>query len=73
MFFWWTLVHFFREHGSLSHTNFFMPHNSSQHKDIDSICEEAWQLHCPKTNPWIHHACGVKGCQEGIVTIFYPL
>ena len=64
--FLWVLVNVLQNEGKLATTNFYTPHNTSHRKDIDSIADEAWQLLCSKTSPWVHHVWNKKGCAEGM-------
>ena len=55
--FLWTLVQFFKEKGLLNVQDFATASNASQRKDLDTLCEDAWNHICSATNPWIHHKC----------------
>lgn len=44
--FLWTLVQFFKEKGLLNVQDFATASNASQRKDLDTLCEDAWNHIC---------------------------
>ena len=64
--FLYTLVCFYRDRNQLEDVDFATASLPSQRKDLDMLCDRAWELISRSTNPWIHHKCQTLGCSEGI-------
>ena len=60
------LVNFFADRDELESTNFYTEVDASQRKDIEQLCNMAWDKITDETNPWVHHECKIKGCSEGM-------
>ena len=63
--FLYRLVTYHSDNGDLISTNFATDVGPSQRKDVDELCRQAWEKISSHTNPWVHHQCKKKGCEEG--------
>ena len=68
--FLYTLVYFFCDSNQFDSISFATNSSPSQRKDLDFLCDQAWEVISQATNPWIHHKCHILGCSEGMLLSF---
>ena len=71
--FLYTIVCFYHRRQQLDEINFSTASLPSQRKDLDVLCNRAWELISQTANPWIHHKCKKLGCSQGILYIQHVL
>ena len=69
--FLYTIVCFHRDRNQLDRVDFATASLPSQRKDLDMLCDRAWELISTTSNPWIHHKCKKLGCHEGTFNYNY--
>ena len=68
--FTWCIILTYAELGKLQTVNLFVEYTpSGKRKNLESVCEELWEVITTQRNKWVMHKCGTKGCAEGYVTV----